>query len=238
MSLTELIMQCYNIPSSSSFSGLRHNMTPAERNRAEEICTKATPGPWSFADMSVKGPAVFSIHDATGAALFRNIEIDWNGLNNLAFVTEARLLLPKALLHIETLQGDIENLKAGFAKTSPPIMTLDEIRRAKEITVGMTKGEWSWEDDSQIRPGVATLYAGRGAMMHGLNLFGRFDSDANRDNNLAFVTEAQALLPKALAQMENLAKTVQRMTRPALVLRPPSYKPPAPKPPAPKPPGA
>ena len=212
-------------------------MNPAEKKRAQEICDQATPGPWAYADMSVKGPAVFSIHDATGAALFRNIEIDWNGLNNLAFVTEARLLLPKALLHIETLQGDIENLKAGFAKTSPPIMTLEEFKRAKEISAAATKGDWSWEDDSQIRPGVATLYAGRGPMMHGLNLFGRFDGDANRDNNLAFVTEAHTLLPRALAHIENLNNAVQRMTRPALVLRPPSYKPPTPKPPSPKPPG-
>jgi hypothetical protein len=210
-------------------------MTPAERKHAQSLCDKATPGPWAFVDASIKGPALFSVHEASGAEIFRKIEIDWNGLNNLAFMTEARLLLPKALLHIETLQGDIENLKSGFAKTSPPIMTLQEIARAKEISAAATKGEWSWEDDSQIRPGVATLYAGRGAIMHGLNLFGRFDSDSNRDNNLAFVTEAHALLPKALAHIEKLGNEVQRMTRPALVLKPAAYKPPAP--PAPKPPG-
>ena len=206
-------------------------MTPTERKHAQDICDKATSGPWTFADTSLTGHAQFSVHDATGAAIFRNIEIDWNGLNNLAFVTEARVLLPKALMQIEALQLDIENLKAGFAKTSAPIMTLADIARAKELSAGATKGEWSWEDDSQIGPGVVTLYAGREPMMHGLNLFGRFDTDANRDNNLAFVTEARQLLPKALEHMEKLSNSVQRMTRPALVLRPPSYKPPAPKPP-------
>jgi hypothetical protein len=211
-------------------------MTPEEKKRATEICDKATPGPWVYADTSWVGASKFSVC-AEGdkvtrwPEILRNIEIDMNGINNLAFITEARQLLPKALLHIESLQGDIENLKAGFAKTNPPIMTLDEIKRAKEITAAATPGEWSWEDDNQIGPGVATLYAGRGPMAHGLNLFGRFDGDANRDNNLAFITEARQLLPKALAYMEGLSNQVQRLKRPALVLRPPHHKPPAPKPP-------
>lgn len=215
-------------------------MTPAERKRAQEICDKATAGIWSFEDTSWVGASKFAVlanPDSTtrGREIFGNIEIDMNGINNLAFITEARTLLPKALLHIEALQGDIENLKAGFAKTNPPIMTLAEIARAKEITAQATQGEWSWEDDSQIGPGVVTLYAGRGPMMHGLNLFGRFDTDSNRDNNLAFITEARQLLPKALEHIEELGNSVQRLTRPALTLKPPSYKPPAP--PAPKPPG-
>lgn len=210
-------------------------MTPAERKQAAELCARATPGPWAFADVSLKGPAAFAVFDAAGTPIFGNIEIDWNGLSNLAFVTEARELLPKALLQIETLQGDIENLKAGFAKTNPPIMTREEIRRAKELTQLATKGPWSWEDDSHLGPNVATLYAGREPMAHGLNLFGRFDAGANRDNDLAFVTQVRQLLPKAIAHMENLSNTVQRMQRPALVLKPQGYKPPAP--PAPKPPG-
>jgi hypothetical protein len=215
-------------------------MTPAERKRAQEICDKATAGIWSFEDTSWVGASKFAVlanPDSTtrGREIFGNIEIDMNGLNNLAFITEARTLLPKAILHIEALQGDIENLKAGFAKTNPLIMTLSEIARAKEISAQATKGTWSWEDDSQIGPGVVTLYAGRGPMMHGLNLFGRFDTDSNRDNNLAFITEARQLLPLAMEHIEELGNSVQRMTRPALTLKPPSYKPPAP--PAPKPPG-
>ncbi len=214
-------------------------MTPAEKKRALEISTKATPGPWSFEDDSWVGPSKFSIHadpapNLRGPTIMGNIDIDMNGLNNLAFVTEARTLLPKALLHIQTLESDIENLKSGFAKTSNPIMTLAEITRAKEIVAIATKGEWSWEDDSQIGPGVVTLYAGRGSMMHGLNLFGRFDTDANRDNNLAFITEARDLLPKAMEHLEDLSNEVQRITRPALTLKPaPAHtvKPPAPKPP-------
>jgi hypothetical protein len=211
-------------------------MTPEERKRAQEICDKATPGPWSFEDTSWVGASKFSVHadpepNRRGPEIFGNIEIDMNGINNLAFITEARLLLPKALLHIDALKGNIENIKAGFAKTNPAIMTLAEIARAKEITAQATKGVWSWEDDSQIGPGIVTLYAGRGPMAHGLNLFGRFDTDSNRDNNLNFITEARQLLPKALEHLEDLTNTVQRMTAPALTLKPPSYKPPAPKPP-------
>jgi hypothetical protein len=215
-------------------------MTPAERKRAQEICDKATPGPWVFTDVALAGPSQFSVYaEKEGTSrwpeIFRNIEIDMNGLNNLAFITEARVLLPKALLHIEALQGTIENCKAGFANSFPPVMTLEEIKRAKELSAAMTKGEWTCEDDSQIGPGVVTLYAGRGPMAHGLNLFGRFVANDNGENNLTFITEAQALLPKALDHIENLSNTVQRMTRPGLALRPQSYKPPAP--PAPKPPG-
>jgi hypothetical protein len=218
-------------------------MTPAERKRAQEVCDKATPGPWSFADESWVGASQFWVYanDDDGkrrSAVFGNIEIDMNGLNNLAFVTEARTLLPKALMQIEAWQGDIENMKAGFAKTSAPIMSIEEIKRAKEITAQATQGEWAWEnEDKFLGPNVVTLYAGRGPMAHGLNLFGRFDGGTNRDNDLAFITEARALLPKALDHMEKLSNAVQRMRRPGLVLRPPSYKPPAPKPPAPKPPG-
>ncbi|HYD17931.1 MAG TPA: hypothetical protein VEF76_05595 [Patescibacteria group bacterium] len=212
-------------------------MTPAERKRALELSTKATPGPWSFEDDSWVGPSQFSVRadpapNTRGPAIFGNIEIDSNGLNNLAFITEARSLLPKALLHISTLEGDIENLKAGLGKTSPPIMTLAEITRAKEIVAAATKGEWSWENEPQLGPGIVTVYAGRGAMMHGLNLFGRFDTDGNRDNNLNFITEARHLLPKAIEHLEDLSNEVQRITRPSLVLKPaPQIKPPAPKPP-------
>ncbi len=220
-------------------------MTPAERKRAEDLCGKATPGPWNFADESWVGASQFWVYsnpdpDVTtrGAPVFGNIEIDMNGLNNLAFITDARMLLPKALQQIEAWQGDIENMKAGFAKTSAPIMTVEEIKRAKEISAQATPGEWSWEnEDKFLGPNVVTLYAGRGSMAHGLNLFGRFDGGANRDNDLAFITEVRALLPKALDHMDKLGNTVQRMKRPGLALRPQTYKPSAPKPPQPKPPG-
>lgn len=206
-------------------------MTPAERKRAEQLAANASPGPWTFADESTAGPSSFTIR-ASGAPILKNIEIDWNGLNNLAFVTEARTLLPKALMHIATLEGDIENLKAGFGKTSPAIMTLEEITRAKDIGAAATKGEWSWEDDSRIGRGVATLYADRGPMAHGLNLFGRFTGGQNMNNDLAFITEARQLLPKAMEHLEDLSTEMQRLTRPALTLKPaPAVKPPAPKPP-------
>jgi hypothetical protein len=215
-------------------------MTPAEKKRAEELSTKATPGPWSFEDDAWVGPSRFSVHadpepHIRGPQVFGQIEIDWNGLNNLAFVTEARTLLPKALLHISTLEGDIENLKSGFAKTSPPILTREEIARAKEIVAQATPGEWGWEDDSHLGPGTVTLYAGRGPMMHGLNLFGRFDGGSNAKNDLDFICAAHDLLPKAIQHIERLSQDIERRMRPALVLKPSAPKPPTFKPSGPAP---
>ena len=59
-----------------------------------------------------------------------------------------------------------------------------------------TGGEWTWED------GPATVYAGRGVNMHGLNLFGRLDPDWNGPANLDFVCAARADVPDLLAALD------------------------------------
>lgn len=202
-------------------------MTPAEKDRAREIIAKATPGTWSYENLNWVGTPLFAVHASTkpndrGVTIFDNIEPDANSYNNVEFITEARDLFPKALAHIDALETEIAERKAGRSpRVEEPAITAAEIARSAELLENATKGEWSFEDDSHLGKGVYTVYAGRGPMMHGLNLFGRMDTGANAVNDLAFITETHQLFPKALAHIETLEQEVARQRKP----RPPQAKP-------------
>lgn len=195
-------------------------MTPEEKNRAREIVGKATPGTWKYDNLNWVGPPLFAIYasdkpNERGVTIFDNIDPDAKGYSNVEFFTEARDLFPKALAHIDALETEIAERKAGRTpRVQEPAITAAEIARVKELLDNATKGTWSWEDDSHIGKGVCTVYAGREPMMHGLNLFGRIDTGPNAENNLDFITESHTLFPKALAHIETLEQEVARQRAP------------------------
>lgn len=92
-------------------------------------------------------------------------------------------------------------------------MTPEEKKRAQEICSKATGGNWTWEHDTHVKPDTHTVYAGRDPGMHGLNLFGRLDVDWNGENNLNFICETRALLPKALDHIETLETEVERLRK-------------------------
>ena len=74
-------------------------------------------------------------------------------------------------------------------------LDLDAIEARANAATG---GEWTWEDDP------ATVYAGRGDYMHGLNLFGRLELDWNGPANMEFVCHARADVPALIAEVRRL----------------------------------
>lgn len=77
-------------------------MTPEELKRAEELCEKATPGPWL---PSVDGKKWVQISHAS------NLEVALNYKNDAAFVAESRELMPKLIAVVEQIQ---ERLQGQF----------------------------------------------------------------------------------------------------------------------------
>lgn len=205
-------------------------MTPAEQSRAREIIGKATPGAWSYENLNWVGTPLFAVRASAkpndrGITIFDNIEPDANSYNNIEFITEAHDLFPKALAHIEALETEIAERKAGRTpRVQEPAISPAEIARAKELLENATKGEWSWEDDSHLGKGVYTVYAGRGPMMHGLNLFGRMDTGLNAENDLNFITETHELFPKALSHIETLEQEAVRQRQPRPQAKPPGRR--------------
>jgi hypothetical protein len=213
-------------------------MTPEEKQRAQEIVSRATPGEWRYENLNWVGSPLFAVFASSGPAdrgkvLFDNIEPDSNSYNNIEFIIAAHNQLPKMLQHIEALENNLIAAKKGAPQTELPALTVKEIAALKELFAESTQGAWSWEDDQHLGKGVYTVYAGREPRMHGLNLFGRMDTGENAEANLDFITEAHQLVPKALARIDALETGMAQFRKPEPKPRP---KPPAPpwmKPPAP-----
>lgn len=208
-------------------------MTPAEKDRARDIIANATPGAWSYENLNWVGRPLFAVYasdrpNERGVRVFNNIDPDANSYNNVEFITEGRSLFPRAMQHIGALEAALEDMKAGKPASAAPVLTAAEIARAKELLGNATKGEWSWEDDSHLGPGVRTVYAGRGPMMHGYNLFGRMDTGPNGDNDLDFITGMHALFPKALTHIETLEREIAVLNKPSPSARPRSGNSPKP----------
>lgn len=193
-------------------------MTPQEKQHAKDLLANATQGIWHFENVNWIGPALFSVYSGSapndrGREIMSNIEPDSKGYDNMEFLMDARAFLPKALAHIEGLENDVAELKAGRKASSLPQLTAADIAKTKDLTANATGGNWSWENDDQIAKGVRTVYAGRDPRMHGLNLFGRFY--VANDKDLDFICAAPALVPAALKAIETLEREVKRLSTPS-----------------------